>query len=336
MTEEIWVWLENHQERVDDSIFGLLEEAAKWRSGLQVNTDIVVIAFGSGMKASVEQAGLCDADRVVLCDDPRLDHYQGETYVQVLAELYAASKPGVFFMAESGQTRDLAPRLAAQTDSVLITRAVDLRFDPEDGISVVRPVANGFLFEEQLYGPDSPMTVNFIPSVLSSAEPNDGKQPEMVHKTMNETVVSGSTRLLKVLQASPAEMALEDADIIVAAGRGVGKEQGVAMVKELADTMGASVGATRPVVDWGAVAFERQIGQTGKTVVPELIINCGISGANEYTAGMEKSQHVIAINTDARARIFRFADLGVVADARELLPVLIEKIKRSAEDDNQG
>jgi len=104
----------------------------------------------------------------------------------------------------------------------------------------------------------------------------------------------------------------------------------------LADTMGASVGATRPVVDWGAVAFERQIGQTGKTVVPELIINCGISGANEYTAGMEKSQHVIAINTDARARIFRFADLGVVADARELLPVLIEKIKRSAEDDNQG
>jgi electron transfer flavoprotein alpha subunit len=336
MAEEIWVWLENHQEGIDDSVYGLLEEADKWRSGLSAETELVVIAFGFGIKEPVEQAGLGLADRVVLYDDLQLDHYQREAYAQILSDLHTTIKPSAFFMAESDQTRDLAPRLAAQTESILFTRAVDLKLDPENGLSVVRPVSGGFLFEEVCCQQDRPMIVNFIPSVLSSEEPNGGKQPEMVHKTMIEMVASGSTRLLKVLQAAPAEMALEDASMIVAAGRGVGKEEGVAIVKELADTMGASVGATRPVVDWGVVAFERQIGQTGKMVVPELIINCGISGANEYTAGMEKTQHVIAINTDAHARIFRFADLGAVADVKELLPILIEKIKGFVEDNNRG
>ncbi len=334
MAEEIWVWLENQQERIDDSVYGLLEEADKWRSGLAAETELVAIAFGSGLKESVETAGLGLADRVVLCDDPQLDHYQGETYSQILADLYVAIKPSAFFMAESDQTRDLAPRLAAQTGSVLFTRVVDLHLDPANGISVVRPVSNGFLFEEVCCDQGESVIISLIPSVLSSAVPNEAKLPEMVQKPLKEPVESGSTRLLKVIQAAPDEMALEDTSMIVAAGRGVGKEEGVALVKELADTIGASVGATRPVVDWGAVAFERQIGQTGKNVIPELIINCGISGANEYTAGMEKAQHVIAINTDARARIFRFADLGAVADVKELLPVLIEKIKGLIEEDN--
>ncbi|MCP4750416.1 MAG: electron transfer flavoprotein subunit alpha/FixB family protein, partial [Proteobacteria bacterium] len=124
----------------------------------------------------------------------------------------------------------------------------------------------------------------------------------------------------------------EDAQIIIAGGRGVGKD-GFDSVLQLADCLGGSVGVTRPVVDWNLVPFDRQIGQTGKTVSPELIVNCGISGANEYTAGMEKSKHVIAINVDPRSRIFDFADLGAVGDLQEILPLLNDRLRNLKKDE---
>ena len=107
----------------------------------------------------------------------------------------------------------------------------------------------------------------------------------------------------------------------------MGKGAAFDIIHDLAKTIGGSVGGTRPIIDWGDLPYERQIGQTGKYVAPRLIINCGISGANEYTAGMEKSQRVIAIDRNPRARIFRFADLGVVGDAHEILPLLISRIE---------
>jgi electron transfer flavoprotein alpha subunit len=113
----------------------------------------------------------------------------------------------------------------------------------------------------------------------------------------------------------------------VAAGRGIGKDDSFEIIYELAGAIGASVAGTRPIIDWQILPYEQQIGQTGKSVTPQLIINCGISGANEYTAGMEKSRKVIAINTDPRARIFRFADLGIVGDVHEVVPLLIERLK---------
>ncbi len=110
-------------------------------------------------------------------------------------------------------------------------------------------------------------------------------------------------------------------------GRGVGKGEAFDIIHELARVTGGSVGGTRPIIDWGALPYERQIGQTGKYVSPRLIINCAISGANEYTAGMEKSQHIIAIDRNPRARMFRFADLGIVGDVHEILPLLISRIE---------
>jgi electron transfer flavoprotein alpha subunit len=133
--------------------------------------------------------------------------------------------------------------------------------------------------------------------------------------------------VVKRIEADPEKLDLEKADIIVSGGRGVGKDEAFAIIYELAKTIGGSVGGTRPIIDWQILPFERQIGQTGKSVSPRLIINCGISGANEYTAGMEKSQKVIAINTDARARIFRFADLGVMGDVHAVVPLLIARLK---------
>ena len=123
------------------------------------------------------------------------------------------------------------------------------------------------------------------------------------------------------------DLDLEEADIIVAGGRGIGKGEAFDGIHELARAIGGSVGGTRPIIDWGTLPYERQIGQTGKTIMPGLIINCGISGANEYSAGMEKAKSVISINKDSRARIFRFSDLGVIGDLKEIIPLLIERIR---------
>ena len=141
------------------------------------------------------------------------------------------------------------------------------------------------------------------------------------------------TRTVDVIEAAPEDLDLEEADIIVACGRGIGKGEAFDVIHELARAIGGSVGGTRPIIDWGALPYERQIGQTGKYVSPRLIINCGISGANEYTAGMEKSQQIIAIDINPRARMFRFADLGVVGDAHEILPSLIERVKELKDSD---
>jgi len=336
MAGEVWIWMENHQDRIEDTVYGLLQEAEAWSSGTENMGDIVIIALGSGIKSAIEEMGLGRADRVIVCDDLLLENYNGERYTKQLLNLLLDRGPSAFFMADSDQTRDLAPRLAAEMNSVLITRAVDLKRDPEKGVLAVRPVAGCHLFEELCFSGDDPFIMTFLTSVLGETEPDVDSKPEMVDLKIDSGTDEERTQLLEVIQAAPDEMALEDAALIVAAGRGVGKEEGVAVVRELAEIIGASIGATRPVVDWGAVEFERQIGQTGKTVTPDLIINCGISGANEYTAGMEKSQHVIAINIDARSRIFRFSDLGAVADVKELLPLLIEKIGRIENEGNKS
>ena len=153
------------------------------------------------------------------------------------------------------------------------------------------------------------------------------KQVEIQSELPDVDLNTLKTRVVKVIEAAPEALDLEEADIIVSGGRGVGKDRAFDMIHELARVLGGSVGGTRPVIDWQTLPFERQIGQTGKTVSPRLIVTCGISGANEFTAGMEEAQRVIAIELDPRARIFRFADLGVVGDVHEILPLLIERLK---------
>ncbi|MCA1795227.1 MAG: electron transfer flavoprotein subunit alpha/FixB family protein, partial [Desulfobacteraceae bacterium] len=170
--------------------------------------------------------------------------------------------------------------------------------------------------------------VSFLPAVLFDTQPD--KKTDATVMTLAPEVSKDAlkTKTTKIIQADPEHLDLEEADIVVAGGRGAGKDEAFDIIHRLARVIGGTVGATRPIIDWGTLPYERQIGKTGKTVAPRLIINCGISGANEYTAGIEKSQRTIAIDQNPKARIFRFADLGVVGDVHEILPLLIEQIEQ--------
>ena len=200
----------------------------------------------------------------------------------------------------------------------------------------IRPVANGYLFEEVELNTQPTPVVVFLPAVLFDLEPDRETMAKVTNMPFPDSTDDLKTRTVKVIEATPEDLDLEEADIIVAGGRGVGKGESFDIIHSLARAIGGSVGGTRPIFDWGVLPYERQIGQTGKYVSPRLIINCGISGANEYTAGMEKSQQVIAIDLNPRARMFRFADLGVIADVHEILPRLIERIKDLKDSENMS
>lgn len=326
-TCDIWILAQHKAGKFEDATFGLLGEARHLLSQWGTKGSVTAVVLGSGLAKELEKLAGYGADRVLYAESEFLCGYQGELFSTVLCRLLRRDKPDCLLVAQTEETTDLCARVAALLETGLVTCAMDLTIDRHGRHVVTRPVANGHIFESVHLSCDPTRMVSFLPSVLTAASVEKSGKGEIITENLEEHPDECRTRVVKTIEADPETLDIEGADIIVAGGRGVGKEEAFDKIHELARSIGASVAATRPVIDWQTLPYERQIGQTGKTVTPRLIINCGISGANEYTAGMEKSQLVMAINTDPTARIFRFADLGVVADLHALLPLLIERIR---------
>ena len=329
---DIWVLVQHREGSIEPVTFGLMAEAMRIASESHGKASVTAIALGSGLREELERLGAYGADKVIYVEDEALSRYHGELFAKVLSVMAKKHKPSYILMAHNAQTQDLSSRLAALLETGLVTRAMDLRLNAGGEVLAIRPVSNGYLFEEVRYNDTDRLIVSFLPSVLSVPEPGNMRQMEMLAESPDADLNTLKTKLVKVIEAAPEALDLEEADIIVSGGRGVGKDRAFDMIHELARVLGGSVGATRPVIDWQTLPFERQIGQTGKTVSPRLIVTFGISGANEFTAGMEEAQRVIAVDLDPRARIFRFADLGVVGDVHEILPLLIERLKALKDD----
>ena len=313
---------------IEDATLGLVAEARRFVSEIGGEGIITAIAVGSDFVDPLERLGHYNVDRVYHFKGNSANAYHGEYYADVIGEFMQEKSPYALLMAHTDKTADLAPRLAALNGFCVVTRAVDLNLDNSGEVTVTRPIANGHLIEKMSFICPPPYQITFLPAVLNTPDPVSEEDAEVVIKDMPDVSSRNlKTDVIEVIEASPGSLDIEEADIVVAGGRGVGKDERFKIIHELASEIGGSVAGTRPVVDWQTLAYERQIGQTGKAVMPKLIINCGISGANEYTAGMEKSRKVIAINIDPKARIFRFADVGVVGDVHQVLPLLIERLK---------
>lgn len=325
---DIWIIAHHTGDAIDETAFGLIAEARDIISrsnGIGMVTAVIMGMPEDDAFASLKNGG---ADRVIHIRHESLNRYNGELFARVIFDLTKRRRFSCMLLAQNEGRADLAPRLAAMMNAPLITRAVDFSFDEEGRAVAIRPVSNGYLFEEVTINRDNPPVISYLPSVLSTVNPYNrpvDTPVEIIAPEIDECAIS--TRVINVIKAAPENLSIEDASIVVAGGRGAGKGDAFNIIHDLTKEIGASVGGTRPVIDLQLLPFERQIGQTGKTITPDLIINCGISGANEYSAGMEKAKHVISINKDARARIFRFSDLGVVGDLKEVIPLLIERIR---------
>ncbi len=327
---DIWTLVQHREGTIEETSFGLIGEARRICE-LGGEGTVTAVCLGFGLEAELDTLGAYGADRVLYVGDESLVRYQGELFARELFRLAEKHKPICILVAQTAETSDLCSRLSALLQTALVTCAMDLNVDQSGKFHAIRPVSNGYLFESIRLECSSAPIISFLPAVLTSPEPDKPGKAEILVETLEEQPGDLETKVIRVIEADPEDLDIGEADIVVSGGRGVGKDEAFDIIHDLARAIGGSVGATRPVIDWQTLPYERQIGQTGKTVTPRLIINCGISGANEYTAGMEKSQLVIAINTDPRARIFRFADLGVVGDVHQVLPILIERLKEMKE-----
>ena len=327
--KDIWILAGHTGDAVEESAFGLIAEARRIIGDAGGEGTVTAVIMGNPGDEAMDSLKKSSADRIIHIKHELLDRYNGELFARVLYEAVKEKNISCILLAHEEGRSAFPARLAAMMNAALVTRAVDLRFDEQDGWVALRPVSNGYLFDEMIVSTVYIPVVVFLPSVLSVvgiSEKSRSTPVEEIVPGIDETGLS--TKVTRVIEAEPGDLSIEDADIVVAGGRGAGKGDEFNVIHELAGVLGASVAGTRPVIDSRVLPFERQIGQTGKTVTPELIINCGISGANEYSAGMEKSKKVISINRDSRARIFRFSDLGVVGDLKVIIPLLIERIKQ--------
>jgi electron transfer flavoprotein alpha subunit len=271
--------------------------------------------------AAAEEAGRYGAKKVYVAS---AGEYSTETYTAALAQAIADAQPAVVLFAGSSNGRDLAPRLAARLN-VGVASDVD-RLEWTDGkLRARRPVYSGKAFATvEITG--TPAIATTRPNAFPAEEAGGGAA-EVVNVTFSAGDVKA--KLIETKAPEAGELSIAEADIIVSGGRGLKEGANFSYIRDLAHAIGGAVGASRATVDAGWIDHQHQVGQTGRVVSPNLYIAAGVSGAIQHLAGMSSSKHIIAINKDPEAPIFRVADLGVVGDLFQILPVLTEEVKKA-------
>jgi electron transfer flavoprotein alpha subunit len=310
------VFLEHHDDEIQKGALGVLAKAAQLG-------DAAGVVVGSGVRELAEQAGNFGAGKVFVADDVLLDAPLPQPRVDVLASLVRDQGFDTVLFAASVLAADVAAGLAARLDAGLNWDLADLA--EQDGRLVGKRPALGDSVLVDVGWSDGPKLALFRSGTFDPAETGGSAQVEDVTVELQEH--SKAATMIERAHAESEGPNLEEADVIVAGGRGLGGPENFTLVEELAKALGGAVGATRAVVDAGWYPYSTQIGQTGKTVAPKLYVACGISGAIQHKVGMQSSGTIIAINKDPHAPIFEFADFGVVGDVHQVVPKLTTLVR---------
>lgn len=293
-------------------------------AGEALGAEVVALVLGTGMSASAGALGGYGAQRVLVVEQEQLNAYSSTAFAQVVADAVKAIGAGAVFFPATAFGKDLAPRVAARLEAGLAADCVAL--SAEGGsITATRPVFAGkALTEVKVTSPVGVYTLR--PNVFPAGESSGATAP--VEK-LDIALPGGDfgARTTELIKGS-GKRDVAEAEIIVSGGRGLKGPENFRMLEELAEALGAAVGASRAVVDAGWRPHEEQVGQTGKTVSPTLYIAVGISGAIQHLAGMSSSKYIVAINKDKDAPIFQIADYGIVGDALDIVPVLTSEVNK--------
>jgi electron transfer flavoprotein alpha subunit len=290
--------------------------------------DLSCLLTGDSIGEASKEAVAFGADKVYAVEHSALKEYQADSYIQVAEKLANDISPRVILMGQTSMGRDLAPRLAFRLGTSLTTDCLDLSIDPEAKLLVqTRPVYGGnaqAIFTSELM----PQMATVRTKAMSPSERDDSRKGEVVPTKIDIDTSKVRAKILETVKEEAVGIKLEDAPVIVSGGRGMGgPEPFQTTLKELADLLHGAVGASRPPADNGWVPEALHIGLTGKIVAPDIYIAIAISGASQHTAGCTGSKHIIAINKDPEANIFREAELGVVGKYEEVVPALTNKLK---------
>ena len=313
---KIWIYAELSGGKLAPITFELLAKA-------RALGDVEAIALGKGAEAAAAQLGKHGAKKVYACDDEVFDQYIAQPATDTLEALIKAGSPDLLLFGFTYDSREVAGRLAARLGVGPVSSALD-----------VEAAGAGFVAKVPYFGGAkvARMKVNHKPAIVllrpksvEASETGGTAQVEKVTATVGAD--SKRARLVERVAEKGEKVKLEDAAIVVSGGRGMQGPENFPLLEDLADALGGAVGASRAVVDAGWVPYSMQVGQTGKTVKPTVYIACGISGAMQHTVGMKGAKHILAINRDADAPIFKLVDLGVVGDAVKILPQVIEQLE---------
>ena len=325
MAKGVWTIAEQRDGEIRKITFEMISEGRRIADAL--GQDLTVVLLGSNIKDKAADFGQYGADKVLVADDARLEPYTTDAYVAVISELAKANDPAVLLIGASVQGKDLSARLSG---SLGVGMAQDCTvFSVEDGnLVAIRPIYAGKAYAKVTFENSWPQLATARPNVMTINEPDTSKSAEIVDASFSLDDGALKTKVVDSIKDESGKVDLTEADKIVSGGRGMKGPENYKILEDLADLIGASVGASRSAVDAGWRPHSDQVGQTGKVVSPNLYIACGISGAIQHLAGMSTSKVIVAINKDEDAPIFQKADYGVVADLFDVVPALTEEVKK--------
>lgn len=321
--EGVWVFAEQRDGNLLNVSIELLGEGRKIAD--ELGTELTAILLGKDVDDLAERLIKYGADNVLYGDSELLKVYTTDGYTKVICDLIEERKPEIMLIGATNIGRDLGPRISARLRTGLTADCTKLEVDKENRrLLQTRPAFGGNLMATIICPNHRPQMSTVRPGVMEKAEYDEnrvGNIEKFIPDLKEEDI---KAKVLEAIKEAKAQVKLEEAEIIVSGGRGLGSPEGFKLIEELAEKLGGVVGASRATVDAGWIDQSHQVGQTGKTVRPTLYVACGISGAIQHLAGMQESEIIIAINKDKDAPIFKVADYGIVGDVYEVLPELIK------------
>ena len=293
---------------------------------------VTAVVIGHNIEKLADTLGEYGADKVIVVDQERLAMYDTEAYAQVFKAIIDAKKPEIVLFGATTLGRDLAPRVSSRMDTGLTADCTKLEVNPETkGLEMTRPAFGGNLMATIICPNHRPQMSTVRPGVMQKAPKVEGRKAEVEKFDVKLDTSKMKVKVLEVVKETKNKVDISEAKILVSGGRGIGSAENFAALESVAKELGATVSASRAAVDAGFISHDRQVGQTGKTVRPDIYFACGISGAIQHVAGMEESDYIVAINKDKEAPIFNIADLGIVGDANKIAVQLLEALKKSKE-----
>jgi electron transfer flavoprotein alpha subunit len=328
MGRDVWVLAEYAGDRPRKITYELLGRARVLADDL--GGQVVALTLGSGITETSKDLGAHGADVVRVADDPLLAQYTTDAYLAVIEPIVATEQPFLLLIGSTASGRDLGPRLAARLEAGIVTDCAAVEID-QDQVEVTRPVMTRKALARVAFRGEGLRIAVVLPNIYPPAAADASRTAEMLPVSVALDPAALRTRVLEVKAIARETLPLTEADIIVSGGRGLRGPENFTLLRNLAQVLGAAVGSSRPPVDSGWVPHDYEIGQTGKTVNPQLYIACGISGAPQHLAGMSGSRWIVAINKDPQAPIFSIASYGIVGDLFQVLPILTEELRKLRE-----
>jgi len=326
-------------EQRDGRIHTVSYELLAWGRSLadKLGVELATVILGHNLADQVQELIYRGADKVYVVDHPALAHFSVDPYARVLTALVREYRPEIFIASATTTGRTIMPVLAAKLRTGLTADCTGLDVDVESRqLLQTRPAIGGNVMATIITPNHRPAMATVRPKSRRPLPRDASRKGEIIFKRFDEKMFESRTRRLGFIRDETAESPVQDADVVVAGGKGLKDGRNFDMLFELAELLGGAVGASRMAVDMGWIPYSHQIGLSGKTVTPRLYLAIGISGAVQHLAGMSSSEVIVAINKDPDANIFKVSDFGIIGDLFEIVPLLIKRLREIKGKEGEG